>query len=72
MKMKIILVSSFSLASLLIVGQLVYAEKPDNIMNMMNDNVLKKMNEAMNSPEGQKMVKACGNFMESNNNGDVK
>jgi hypothetical protein len=29
---------------------------------MMNGN---GMMEAMNSPEGQKMMSACGNFMES-------
>ena len=34
-------------------------------MNMMNGNGMTKMMEAMNSPEGQKMMKACGEFMES-------
>lgn len=69
MKKKIAIISSVALASLLYVGQFVYAEKPDN---MMNGNGLKKMIEAMKSPKGQKMIKACGNFMESNHNGEVK
>ncbi|UYG98094.1 hypothetical protein [Cytobacillus firmus] len=68
MKKKIAFVSSFALAALLVVGQFTYAEKPENNMNnMMNGNGMMNMMEAMNSPEGQKMMKACGEFMESYN-----
>ncbi|GLB61416.1 hypothetical protein [Cytobacillus sp. NCCP-133] len=78
MKKKIALVSSFALASLVVVGQFAYAEKSENDMNMMNGNGManmmnmmngkgmEKMMESMNSPEGQKMMKACGEFMETN------
>jgi hypothetical protein len=66
-KKKIAFVSSFALATLLVVGQFAYAEKSDGMMNMMNGNGMMQMMEAMNSPEGQKMMSACGEFMESNN-----
>ncbi|MCM3164084.1 MULTISPECIES: hypothetical protein [Bacillaceae] len=68
MKKKIAFVSSFALAALLVVGQFTYAEEPEKGMgNMMNGNGNGMMNmmEAMNSPEGQKMMTACGDFMES-------
>lgn len=66
MKKKIAFVSSFAIATLLVGGQFAFAEKSENNMqNMMNGNGMSKMMEAMNSPEGQKMMKACGNFMES-------
>lgn len=68
MKKKIAFVSSFAFATLLVTGQFTYAEKPDSMMNMMNGNGMTKMMEAMNSPEGQKMMKACGEFMESSDN----
>lgn len=64
MKKKIAFVSSFALATLLVAGQFTYAEKSDILMN---GNGMMKMMEAMNSPEGQKMMKACGEFMESYN-----
>jgi hypothetical protein len=68
LKKKIAFVSSFALAALLVVGQFTYAEKPENNMdNMMNGNGMMNMMEAMNSPEGQKMMTACGEFMESYN-----
>ncbi|ANB55887.1 MULTISPECIES: hypothetical protein [Bacillales] len=67
MKKKIAFVSSFALAALLVVGQFSYAEKSDSMTNMMNGNGMMKMMEAMNSPQGQKMMKACGEFMESYN-----
>lgn len=68
MKKKIAFVSSFALAALLVVGQFTYAENPDKGMgNMMNGNGMMNMMEAMNSPEGQKMMKACGEVMESTN-----
>ncbi|PGT79580.1 hypothetical protein [Bacillus sp. AFS040349] len=72
MKKKIAFVTSFALASLLVVGQFTYAEKPDNMPNMINGNGMMNMMEAMNSPEGQKMMKACGEFMESSENSEVK
>ncbi|MGM0879118.1 MAG: hypothetical protein ACQEWV_31885 [Bacillota bacterium] len=72
MKKKIAFVSSFALATLLVAGQFTYAEKPDSMMNMMNGNGMTKMMEAMNSPEGQKMMKACGEFMESSDDSEVK
>jgi hypothetical protein len=54
---------SFALAAIIVVGQDGFAKGSDNGMeNMMNGN---GMMEAMNSPEGQKMMSACGNFMES-------
>lgn len=75
MKKKIAFVSSFALASLLVVGQFTYAEKSGGMMNMddsgmmnmmnMNENGMMKMMEAMNSPEGQKMMSTCGEFMET-------
>jgi hypothetical protein len=66
-KKKIAFVSSFALASLLVVGQFTYAEKSDGMMNMMNmnDNGMMNMMEAMNSPEGQKMMSSCSEFMET-------
>lgn len=64
MKKKMAFVSSFALVTLLVAGQFTYAEKPDSMMNRMNGNGMTKMMEAMNSPEGQKMMKACGEFME--------
>ncbi|USK31334.1 hypothetical protein LIT32_27275 (plasmid) [Bacillus sp. CMF21] len=69
MKKKIAFVSSFALVTLFVAGQFTYAEKPDG---MMNDNGMTKMMEAMNSPEGQKMMKACGEFMESSDDSEVK
>jgi hypothetical protein len=65
-KKKIAFVSSFALATLLVVGQFAYAEKSDGMMNMNNNGMMNMMN-AMNSPEGQEMMNACGEFMESNN-----
>lgn len=74
MKKKIALVSSFALGSLLVVGQFTFAEKPENntgmmngngMDNMMNGKGMEKMMEAMKSPEGQNMMKACGELMES-------
>ncbi|PAE36660.1 hypothetical protein [Bacillus sp. 7884-1] len=61
MKKKIALIASFTLGSLLMLGQFVYAEKNDD---MMSDKGMMKMMEVMQSPEGQKMMKACGQMME--------
>jgi hypothetical protein len=78
MKKKIAFVSSFALASLLVVGQFTYAEKSEGMMNMsengmmnmmnMNENGMKNMMEAMNSPEGQQMMSSCSEFMETQEN----
>lgn len=77
MKKKIAFVSSFALATLLVVGQFTYAKQDDmtkndsnmngmmNNSSMMNNDGMMKMMNAMNSPEGQKMMDACGNFMDS-------
>jgi hypothetical protein len=66
LKKKIAFVSSFALATLLVAGQFAFAEKPENNMvNMMNGNGMMNMIEEMNSPEGQRMMKVCGEFMES-------
>ncbi|RBP86197.1 hypothetical protein DFO70_1303 [Cytobacillus firmus] len=66
MKKKIVLVLSFALSSILVVGQFALADKPDSMMSG-NGNGMMNMMEAMDSPEGQKMMKACGNFMDSYN-----
>lgn len=51
------------------------AEEPDNkmgnsmngngMMNMMENGNMSNMIQAMNSPEGEKMMNACGDFMDS-------
>jgi hypothetical protein len=69
MKKKITFVSSFALVSFLLLGQFVNAEKPEN---MMNEKGMMKMMEAMQSPEGQEMSKACGQMMASDNHGEIK
>ncbi|MFD1736728.1 hypothetical protein ACFSCX_09130 [Bacillus salitolerans] len=63
MKKKIALGFSFALATLLVVGQFASADMSGN----MNKNGMMQMMNAMNSPEGQKMMAACGEFMELNN-----
>jgi hypothetical protein len=73
---KLSFVFSFALATLLVVGQAGFAEGSDNngMGNMMNGNGMSNMMEngnmsnmmnAMNSPKGQEMMNACGDFMES-------
>ncbi|RBP05330.1 hypothetical protein [Rossellomorea aquimaris] len=64
MKKKIALIASFTIASFLVVGQFAFASPSDN----MNSNGMMKMMEAMNSPQGQEMMRACGEFMESSEN----
>jgi hypothetical protein len=78
MKKKLMLLSSFALATVLVVGQMSFAAGSDdsnqgmgNMMNgngmsgmMQNENMGNMMN-AMNSPEGQEMMNACGGFMDS-------
>lgn len=57
---------SFAFAALLVVGTTAFAQEPDNngMGNMMNGNG-NGMMKSMNSPEGQKMMDVCGDFMES-------
>ncbi|ASK61315.1 hypothetical protein CFK37_03535 [Virgibacillus phasianinus] len=67
---------SFALASLLVVGTTAFAQESDGngMSNMQNGNGMMKMmgNDnmgnmmvSMNSPEGKKMMNACGDFMNS-------
>jgi hypothetical protein len=80
MQKKTMLLVSFALATVLVVGQVGFAAKADNdagkggmmngngmsgMMNMMENENMGKMMDAMNSPEGQAMMESCGNFMES-------
>ncbi|OXT17191.1 hypothetical protein B9K06_12590 [Bacillus sp. OG2] len=70
MKKKIAFVSSFALATLLVVGQFAYANQSNSEMDMnmngnkmMNSDEMTGMMKSLSSPEGQKMVKACNDFM---------
>jgi len=79
MQKKALLLISFALAAVLVVGQVGFAAEPkDNnqgdgmmngngsgMMNMMQNENMNKMMGAMNSPEGQQMINSCGNFMDS-------
>jgi hypothetical protein len=67
---------SFAFATLLVVGTTGFAQESENnnmtnmmngngMMNMMENGNMSNMMEAMGSPEGQKMVESCSNFMES-------
>lgn len=76
---KLMLIMSFALAAVLVVGGVAYAHSSDgsggvgmmngNGMSNMMDNMMGEgmgdMMEAMNSPEGQAMMEACHNFMSS-------
>lgn len=62
MQKKTMLGVSFALAAALVVGGMALAAGSDD--NKGTD-ATQKMINAMNSQEGQEMVKACGNFMES-------
>ncbi|MFC4767005.1 hypothetical protein [Effusibacillus consociatus] len=62
MQKKTMLGVSFALAAALVVGGMALAAGSDD--NKGNDLAAKMIN-AMNSPEGQEMVKSCGKFMES-------
>ena len=63
------LVLSFALSTLLVVGTTGFAHgsNSDGAANMLNanENGMKNMMNAMNSPEGQEMMTTCANFMES-------
>jgi hypothetical protein len=79
MKKKMLLLVSFALAAVLVVGQIGFAAEPGNsngmgmgsMMNgngmnkMMENGSMNKMMDAMNSSEGQAMMDSCGSFMES-------
>lgn len=81
MQKKTMLLVSFALAAVLVVGQVGFATEPDNngggmgsimngngmsrMMNMTDNENMDKMKGAINSPEGQAMIESCGNFMES-------
>jgi len=80
MQKKTLLLISFALAAILVVGQVGFAAEPkDNnqgannmmngngsgMMNMMQNENTNKMMDGMNSPEGQQMIDSCGNFMDS-------
>jgi hypothetical protein len=84
MKNKLMLLSSFALAAVLVVGQMSFAAESGmgNMMNsnsttgmmkMMENGNMDKMMNAMNSPEGQEMMNSCHDFMESDgDDGDTK
>lgn len=80
MQKKTMLLVSFALAAILVVGQVGFAAEGNNdggrggmmngngmsgMMNMMENANMGKMMDALNSPEGQAMMESCGNFMES-------
>lgn len=77
MKNKLSLILSFALATTIVVGQTGFAHGSDdtgegnNMMggngmaNMMENGNMSGMMNAMNSPEGQKMMESCMDFMES-------
>jgi hypothetical protein len=70
-KKSTMLVFSFALSTLLVVGTLGFSptseanENSGGMMNMMNGNGMMNMMEAMNSPEGQEMMESCSKFMSS-------
>lgn len=61
MKKKIALVTSLALGSLLLLGQMVSAEKHDQ---MMNGNGMMNMMEEMQTPHVQKMMNACNKMLD--------
>lgn len=76
MKKKTMLVLSFALSAVLVIGQMAFAstDGSSNMMNgngmsgmanMMNNENMNNMMNAMNSEKGQEMMNACGSFMES-------
>lgn len=73
-KKSTMLIFSFALSTLLVVGTLGFSPTSQanensggmmNMMNMMNGNGIMHMMEAMNSPEGQEMMESCSEFMTS-------
>lgn len=78
MRKKSIFTVSFALLVVLAAAQIGFAagnddkdtrgtDKPFGMTDMMKDADMGKMMQAMQSPEGQTMMKACGEFMESYN-----
>lgn len=77
MQKKTVFIVSFSLLLSLAIGQVSFAaiskEKPEQgntanetgMTEMMQNANMGKMMESMNSPEGMKMMQACGDFMKS-------
>lgn len=74
MRKKSLLIVSFALAAVLVIGQVGFAAESDNsrgmggMMNMMENGNMGKMMEAMNSPEGEAMMNECGNYMDTHGN----
>ncbi|MCY9659514.1 hypothetical protein P5G65_23700 [Paenibacillus chondroitinus] len=76
MKKKTIFIASFALLAVLAVGQIGFAagtkdkDGQDNtskgMYEMMQNGNMDKMMQSMHSPEGEKMMKACDEFMDSN------
>ncbi|MCL7747303.1 MULTISPECIES: hypothetical protein [Bacillaceae] len=67
------LLFSFGLSSVLVVGTMGFsgvsqANEDHGMMNMMNGNGMMNMMQGMNSLEGEEMMEACSNFMESYGN----
>lgn len=77
MRKKTMLLVSFALAAVLIVGQVGFSAESERegskggmmngngMMNMMENENMDNMMDSMNSPEGEAMTESCGNFMES-------
>lgn len=74
---KVPFVLSFAFAALIVVGSTAFAQeggsnnRMGNMMdgngmaNMMENGNMANMMDVMNSPEGEKMMNACGDFMDS-------
>ncbi|MFC4766991.1 hypothetical protein [Effusibacillus consociatus] len=74
MKKKTVFGLSLALAAAIVAGQMAAAAGSDEkenatnpMVQMMENGNMNKMMNAMNSPEGQEMTKACGKFMDSFN-----
>lgn len=71
MRKKSIIISSIALLAVLVSAQIGFAagstDKPVGMAEMMKNADMGKMMQAMQSPEGLNMMKACGEFMESYN-----
>lgn len=69
MKKKSMLLVSFALTAILVISQVGFAAESDKedggMMNMMENENMGKMMEAMNSPKGKTMMESCGNYMET-------
>ena len=67
------LIFSFALSALLVTGTTGFASggagmmnaNDNGMMNMMESEGMSGMMQMMNSPEGQEMMNACGDFMAS-------